>query len=132
MMDSFVALLSSKNKFKEQAKFKTYLFAIAKNKVFDYLRKNKDKVYVEFNEEAIHDDKSLEQKILLNERNKQLYSLIDNLSEDYKLVIYLHYFEQLDYSQIGIILKKSRKQVYNLILRAKDRLREMVKKEGLK
>lgn len=50
--------------------------------------------------------------------------------DDMRVVIHLIYFEDLSYDEAGKVMKKSRKQVDNLLYRAKKELRIILGKDG--
>ena len=52
------------------------------------------------------------------------------LPEEMQAVIHLVYFEQLSAEDAGKVLKKNRKQVYNLLYRAKAELRKLLGEDG--
>ena len=46
MQDTFVELISKKNKFRNESQFKTYLFRIARNKAVDFIRKSSKTTFI--------------------------------------------------------------------------------------
>ena len=55
---------------------------------------------------------------------------IRRLKTDYQQVIYLTYFEEFSYADAAVIMKKSRKQIENLLYNAKKALKSELNKEG--
>ncbi|MEG2054593.1 MAG: sigma factor-like helix-turn-helix DNA-binding protein, partial [Oscillospiraceae bacterium] len=53
------------------------------------------------------------------------------LPPDYKEVLYLLYFENLSYKEAAEIMKKTEKQIANLVCRGKLALRPILEKEGM-
>jgi RNA polymerase sigma-70 factor (ECF subfamily) len=137
MMDTFAILVSGVARYKEtdNAMFKTWLFAIAKNQAFQYLRKQKFwfvSPEKEFLSNVKADDSSLPIVLLLkSERETQLYRLLKTIDVDYRQALYLQYFEDLRPEQISQILKKNIKKTYNLLSRGKEALRDAYEKMGL-
>lgn len=139
MMDTF-AILSSKTvryKEKEDAGFKTWLYAIAKNRAKMYLRKHKTELPLpeddEMNPEEISgtiNDDSPEQSLIVKEQNKELYSALDSLDSDTRQVIYLMYFEDLKPPEISRIMKMNIKKIYNLTARGKTALKDTLERMG--
>ena len=64
-------------------------------------------------------------------RNRTLYRCINELPPQYAEVVYLVYIEGRSIEETCALLKKSKKQVYNLLARAKTSLKELLKKEGI-
>ena len=139
MMDTF-AILSSKTvryKEKEEAGFKTWLYAIAKNRAKMYLRKHKTMFQLpeddEMNSEELTDtnaDSSPEDSLITKEENKELYSALESLDLETRQVIYLMYFEDLKPSEISRIMKMNIKKIYNLTARGKTALKDTLERMG--
>ncbi|MCH5163715.1 MAG: sigma-70 family RNA polymerase sigma factor [Clostridiales bacterium] len=130
MEDTFATLIVKRKKFTEGAKFKTYLFSIARNKCIDVLRAKK-RVFRLDNNVANVVKGDPESDVMLSERNKLIYLCMQQLSEEYREVLNLVYFEGFDIPEVSSILHKSRKQVYNLLARAKTHLKEILLKAGI-
>ena len=95
-----------------KASFKTWLYAIAKNIIIDFLRKKKEMTFSDFPEEEdfaenIPDENLLPVQILEKlEDAKLLNGLLDQLPVDYKIVLSLHYQENMTFDEIGKVLNK--------------------------
>ena len=129
--DVFVELLIHKRRYNFKTSLKTYIFTIARNKAVSYLRKcsrNPECAYEYIENEA--DRRNLEDEFLKKERDKKLHNAIDNLNEDYKTVLHLIYFEDMSYEQAGAVMKKSKKQIENLVYRARQVLKKTLEKEA--
>jgi len=130
--EAFVKLMIHKHKIKNCSLFKTYLFAIAKNLSLDYLRKNKrEKEYISQNSLSEEENLNPEDVLCQNEKQREIIKCIEKLKDDYRSVLYLHYFEKLDISNISKIMKKNKKQIYNLLLRSKKALEPLLQEEGI-
>lgn len=137
MMDTFAILASRTAHYsvRKDAEFKTWLYAIARNQARMFLRRHRE-IPSEIWEDAEpmaemgSFGNSPEQAMLADERNAKLWKALQSLHPDYAQVLYLAYFENMTPSEIGRIMKKSEKQVYNLSARAKASLKE--KLEGTK
>ena len=137
MMDTFAVLVSgvARYKKKDNALFKTWLFAVAKNQAFHYLRRHKIwllSLEKDFLSNVEADTSSHPITILLkNERESQLYQLLKGIEADYRQALYLQYFEDMKPEQISRIIKKNIKQTYNLLARGKEALRAAYEKMGI-
>ena len=60
-----------------------------------------------------------------------LYRCMQALPENYRQVLQLSFFDGFAIGDICGIMKKSAKQVYNLLARAKVALKELLEKEGI-
>ena len=129
--DVFVELLIHKRRYNFKTSLKTYVFTIARNKSVSYLRKcsrRPECAYEYIGNEA--DRRNLEDEFLKKERDKKLHAAIDTLSEDYKTVLHLIYFENMSYEQAAAVMKKSKKQIENLVYRARQTLKKTLEKEA--
>ena len=109
--------------------FKTWLFSIGKKMALMRLRKQRFTAGKSFarTEEATDPP---ELNILREERNRQLYEAISQLREEYRQILILLYFEDMSHEEAGRIMKKNRKQVYNLAERGRAALREQLERMG--
>ena len=82
-------------------------------------------------EETPSHEPSPEDTLLRDAERKQLHLALSALSEDMRAVIHLFYFEEMSYAQAAKILKKSPKQIDNLLYRAKKELRDLLGKEDI-
>ena len=129
--DVFVELLIHKRRYNFKTSLKTYVFTIARNKAVDYVRrcaKHPECAYEYIESEC--DRKSLEDEFLRKEQERELHRAIDTLNDDYKTVLHLIYFEDMSYEQAGKVMKKNKKQIENLVYRARQALRKEFEKEA--
>lgn len=129
--DVFVELLIHKRRYNFKTSLKTYIFTIARNKAVSYLRKCSRKpecAYEYIESEA--DRRNIEDEFLKKERDKKLHEAINSLNEDYKTVLHLIYFENMSYEQAGAVMKKNKKQIENLVFRARQALKKTLEKEA--
>ena len=127
--DTFACLVVKRKKFVEEASFRTYLFKIARNKCIDYIRaSSRSSAQADFEQFA---GGNAETDVLKRERDRLLYSALTKLSPQYREVLHLAYFEGFSIKEIRRVMKKSAKQVYNLLARAKLSLKEILIKEGI-
>lgn len=126
MMDAFSVLLSSEKTFCGRSCFKTWLFAIGRNKAVSFIRKDhkKREKFVE----AYHltETKSTESLLLQKERNVTLYNAFKMLKDEYRKVLYLSFFEEMSHADIGIIMDKTPKQIADLLYNGKKTLRKVL------
>ena len=70
------------------------------------------------------------QKTLENKETKAIIlNAISSLPKDMQNAVYLFYYEEMSYKQIANVLKKSSKQIDNILFRAKKILKEKLLKE---
>ena len=130
--DTFMELLIHKKRYSFKSSFKTYLFSIARHKAVDYIRREKRFSPVPADElpEDCTDIDEVEKTVISDETQKKIKEISLTLSEDYATYIHLSVFEGMDNDDIAKIMKKSKKQIANLSYRAKNAMREALRKEG--
>lgn len=128
--DTFASLLVKRPKIKDASRFKTYLFSMAKNAALSWLRKNKSaKTGEKEQAKPFLDDP--EHILIREEKRRTIFRSIGQLAEDYRNVLYLRFYEELSVDAIATVMKKSKKQVYNLLQRAKTTLKNILTEEGI-
>jgi len=83
-------------------------------------------------DEAFHmsDEEDIERQYLKEEQKIELHRAMRRLKSEYAQVLYLMYFENFDTAQIAGIMKKSKRQVGDLLYRAKKTLKTELEKDG--
>lgn len=130
MEDTFATLIVKRKRFTERSPFETYLFRIARNKCIDRLRRSKRETCL-YEDMPLRADSSVEEDALKSVRNEQVYKAMLALSRDYRSALYLMYYRGFTVDEIRTALGKSKKQVYNLLARAKAALKEILIREGI-
>ncbi|MBQ8309233.1 MAG: sigma-70 family RNA polymerase sigma factor [Clostridia bacterium] len=129
VQDAFVSLVLKRRQFSDCDNFRAYLYKIVRNKCMDYLRFHKKRAPLQ-DAWNVADGSSPEREAQRTERNKVLYHCLQTLPRQYSEVLYLVYFEEYTIERVGAILKKTKKQVYNALARAKLALKAALEKEG--
>jgi len=118
----------------EKAQFKTWLFTIARNTITDYLRKRKIILFgsLDTKEESfalnIEDETILPDEALQKLQNKELLNkVVNELKEEYKIVLTLHYQEDMSFKEIGEVLNKPMNTVKSYHQRAISTLHQRLK-----
>ena len=129
-MDAFSDLIVHRHRYNFQVSLKTYLFTIGRSRALDYIKHQKVLAFTELSEADTADMQDLEERLLADQRKRMVHHAIEKLPEDMQIAIHLYYFEDLSYVQIGKVMKKNRKQVDNLLYRAKKELGIILGKDG--
>ena len=132
MMETFVRLVVKKPKYSPKCSFKTWLYTIGQNITIDYLRRNSKTVYISAEEmqNLSYDEESLEKSYIQEEQKLTIHKAMNRLNADYRQVLFLSFFEDLSTEQIASVMRKSKRQIGNLMYRAKAALRSELEKEG--
>lgn len=105
--ETFFKALKNIENFRGDSSIKTYLFQIAKNSYFDYLRKNKKIVSLDDFESIEKDSINTEDEFLEREESAYLRNLVETLKEPHKSIIKLRIWEELSFKDIGTVYGKS-------------------------
>ena len=132
VQDTFITLAIKKPKYRGDSTFKTWLYTIGRNTALSYLRKQKRNRDILIDEcEMIAAEADLERDYLKEEQRITVRRAIRRLKTDYQQALYLTYFEGFSYAETGTIMKKSKKQIENLLYNAKKALKSELEKEGV-
>ena len=130
-IDTFSDLVVHKHRYNFKVTLKTYVFMLGRSRALDYIKHRKVLSFVELSEaEGLEDEKTLEELVLADERKRVVHAAISKLPEDMRVVIHLIYFEEMTYDEAAKVMKKNRKQVDNLLYRAKKELRIILGEDG--
>ena len=131
-IDTFSDLIVHRHRYNFKVTLKTYLFMVGRSRALDYLRHRKVLNFVELSEaDALASDaQSLEELMLADERKRVVNDAIAQLPEDMRVAIHLIYFENMTYEEAAKVMKKNKKQVDNLLYRAKKELRIILGEDG--
>ncbi|NKF05740.1 RNA polymerase sigma factor [Clostridium gasigenes] len=102
--------------------FKFWLLKILGNKCRDTLKRQRKILYLDTYIEKVHIENGYEEI--------EIRQCLEGLSEDYKKVIVLYYFNDLSYKEISTLLKISQGTVKSRLSRAKEKLSKIIDKEG--
>lgn len=132
MEETFVRLVVKKPKYSPKCSFKTWLYTIGRNITIDYLRRNSKTVDMSAEEmqNLASDEESLERSYIQEEQKLTVHKAMNRLNADYRQVLFLSFFEDLNTEQIASVMRKSKRQIGNLMYRAKAALKSELEKEG--
>jgi RNA polymerase sigma-70 factor (ECF subfamily) len=72
----------------------------------------------------------LEEAVLADERKRAVHAALARLPEEMRVAVHLVYFEDMTYDEAARVMRKNRKQVDNLLYRAKRELRIILGEDG--
>lgn len=131
--DTFLKLIIKKPNFIENTSFKAWLYTIGRNLALNYIKKNSRVVLKSNNdvERSYQELKHLEEQYFSEERKIIIHNALKNINKDYSTVLYLVYFENFTITHTAHIMKKTKRQIGNLLYRAKQSLKAELVKEGI-
>jgi RNA polymerase sigma-70 factor (ECF subfamily) len=132
--ETFVRVYEKRRHYNVQAKFSTWLFAIAANLCRNHLRRRQrrresvpeilDTEEAELAEYVQSLDDSPDQAAMRSESISLIKVAIDKLPHDLKTALLLYEYQSLSYAEISSVLKCSMKAVEMKLYRARQLLRE--------
>ena len=130
--DTFFRLMIKKPKYSGKSTFKSWLYAIGRNVAVDYIRHNSKILNVPIDdvENYLIEEQSLEQSYIKEENKIIVNKALNELIPEYRNVLWLTYFEEFSNKETAIILKKTERQIKNLLYRARKALKSNLEKEG--
>ena len=131
-MDAFADLIVNRHRYDFRVSLKTYLFMLGRSRALNYI-KHRGKISITELSDAQQqpaEQLSLEEMLLADERRRAVSAALEQLSEELRVAVHLVYFEEMSCDDAARVMKKNRKQVYNLLYRAKNTLRSILGEEG--
>jgi RNA polymerase sigma-70 factor (ECF subfamily) len=135
----FLRVYRSRQSYRAEARFTTWLYRIATNLAVNHARDTKREravrsVYLDAPDEqtgttpdVADDEPSVEQHLLREERMKAIRTHIMALPERQRIAVLMHKYQGMDYRQIGEVLKLSESATKSLLFRAYQTLRDKLK-----
>jgi RNA polymerase sigma-70 factor, ECF subfamily len=138
----FLRVYRSRESYRAEAKFTTWLYRIATNLAVNHARDTRHErsastIYLDAPDEesgttpdVADDTPSVEQNILRDERMAAIRAHVMALPERQRMAVLMHKYQGMDYRQIGDVLKLSESATKSLLFRAyqtlRDKLRDFV------
>ncbi len=135
----FLRVYRARETYRAEARFTTWLYRIATNLAVNYARDTKN----ERTAPTIHLDEpdpetgsmhdvadvtpTVEADLLRDERMKAIRAHVMALPERQRTAVLMHKYQEMDYKQIGAVLKLSESATKSLLFRAYQTLRERLK-----
>ena len=135
----FLRVYRSRQSYRAEARFSTWLYRIATNLAVNYARDTKYErtartVYLDAPDEltgttpdVADDEPSVEQNLLRKERMKAIRTHVMALPERQRMAVLMHKYQGMDYHEIGEVLKLSESATKSLLFRAYQTLRGKLK-----
>ncbi len=129
--ETFTELAIKHPKFAGRSSFKTWLYAIARNKTGKYLRKGSTKINIpEEIPEDIKSKENVEEDYIKNEQKNIIYRSLKTIKPEYGQVIYLSYFENMSNEESAVVMNKTKRQIESLLYNARKALKIDLERSG--
>jgi len=135
----FLRVYRARETYRAEARFTTWLYRIATNLAVNYARDTKNErtaptVHLDEPDPetgSMHDvadvTPTVEADLLRDERMKAIRAHVMALPERQRMAVLMHKYQEMDYKQIGAVLKLSESATKSLLFRAYQTLRERLK-----
>ena len=135
----FLRVYRSRESYRAEAKFTTWLYRIATNLGVNYARDHKHEkaaqnVYLDQPDtetgtmpDVADSRMTAEQNLMRNERLAGIRARVLALPERQREAVLMHKYQEMDYREIGAVLKLSESATKSLLFRAYQTLREQLK-----
>lgn len=130
MQEAFLTAFTKLELYKGEVTFGVWLKRIVINKSINQLRKKNR--YEMAKMEIVLDNEIEEESFETNKFHpKMILNEIQNLKENYRIILTLHLIEGFDYEEIQQILNCTNENVRTIILRAKNKLKQVLLTEKM-
>jgi RNA polymerase sigma-70 factor (ECF subfamily) len=137
--DVFLRVYRSRESYRAEAKFTTWLYRIATNLAVNHARDTRHEraaqtLYLDapdqetgMTPDVADDEPTVEQRLMSDERMAAIRTHVMALPERQRMAVLMHKYQGMDYRQIGEVLKLSESATKSLLFRAYQTLRDKLK-----
>ncbi len=137
--DVFLRVYRARSSYRAEARFTTWLYRIATNLAVNYARDTRHErtaqtVYLDAPDEetgttadVADSELTVEQRLVRDERMAAIRRYVMALPERQRMAVLMHKYQEMDYRQIGQVLRLSESATKSLLFRAYQTLREKLK-----
>lgn len=120
--ETFVKALKAIRRFDGAKDIRAWLFTIARNTYYSYLRKRSHTVAQALDENSISDAPSVEEQYMNEENAFLIHQFLHTMEEPYKEVFSLRVFGELPFEKIGLLFGKNANWARVTYYRAKKKI----------
>lgn len=126
----FMDALKSWDRFKLNGNIPAWLFTIARNKIVDRYRRERETIPLEYISNTVVEEKDLLKIIMDAETGAKLSKSLSTLQSEQQELLQLRFAGELTYSQIGKVVGKSEAAVKMAIHRLFDQLQVLMEQDN--
>lgn len=127
---TFLACVRGKDSFRHDASFRTYLFAIARNQLYTFLRTRHRDRAIDFELSSIAEVMSSPAtKLARNEQHQRLLVALRQLPIEQQTLIELHYMQEMDIAELAEVFDAPVVTIRSRLHRARKLLRKLLDRD---
>ena len=123
MQNSYVVLLESNKKFESNEHIKYFLIRVTINESLDLLKSASKKRVIKINDVVVNFPETKKEELPYD-----LSEIVNTLPEKYKIIIILHYYDDMKIKDISNVLKISESAVKKRLERARNLIKEIIER----
>ncbi|ACL18820.1 RNA polymerase, sigma-24 subunit, ECF subfamily [Desulfitobacterium hafniense DCB-2] len=124
--EAFLAAYGNLWRYSDKYTFRAWLYAIARNKAIDLMRKRKREIPLSIDESLVDRQMGPEEAYLAKEQALDVRAILEELPEHYRQALYLRYQQELSYEEISTVLNIPISSVKTHLHRGKEKLRQIM------
>lgn len=131
--ETFLRVYMARQRYQPQARFTTWLYRIATHLALNYLRDNKHQRHTRSLDQPVGEDEGrwelpdrqpgIEARLVGEEERGAIRRAIQALPERQRAAVLMHKYQEMDYREIGAVLRLSPSATKSLLFRAYETLR---------
>lgn len=129
--EAFLAAYRNLWRYSSEHTFRAWIYAIARNKAIDLIRKKKKEVPLMIDEGIVDQHPGPEDVWLAKEQAIHVQEILEELPERYRQALYLRYQQDLSYDEISMILNIPVSSVKTHLHRGKEKLRQIIERREI-
>lgn len=123
IQETLLGCVKGRDRFREDASFRTYLLSVARNRLFSYYKK-RNRGFDPLTTSAAASGVSPSSALAAGERRSRLLAALRRIPLDAQVMLELYYWDGLKSPQLAEVLEVSNHTVRSRLSRARARLRE--------
>ncbi|MBM4364507.1 MAG: sigma-70 family RNA polymerase sigma factor [Deltaproteobacteria bacterium] len=131
VQQTLLALLEAAPRFRADASFRSFVFAVARNVLFAHYRATERRAATELDSSVMSEGSTATQRLAFAEQNQQLLVVMGHLPVDDQLILELVYWQGLTGPDLAAAMEIPLDTAYSRLRRAKDRLRKLATEAGV-
>ena len=132
MIEAFAYFVAKRPRLRDDG-FRAYLYKSARHLALRCLQKKRRKQIFSFDdlEQEPESEVLIETLVQTDERSRMLHLCMEELHPAYREALYLVYFEGMRHAEAAAVMRKTEKQIADLVYRGRASLRKTLEREGI-